>query len=69
MEILRYSRDAWGQTVLEGMRTITDHGVWMEKTHHREGDKALLVYDDSKAPERSNPMDACSEFTGNTCFS
>ena len=40
----------------------------MEATHHRDGDKALLSYTVSKAPELANPMDATSERTGNTCF-
>jgi hypothetical protein len=40
----------------------------MEKTHHRTGDKALLGYTVSKAPELNNPMDPRSGTTGNTCF-
>jgi hypothetical protein len=40
----------------------------MEATHHREGKKALLTYNVSKAPELSNPMDPSSAPTGNTCF-
>ncbi|MCZ6636122.1 MAG: hypothetical protein O7G87_22215 [bacterium] len=56
------------ELVAEGERIFVNHAEWMEKTHHREGDKALLVYDVSKAPEQSNPMDPSSELTGNTCF-
>ena len=41
------------ELVAEGERIFENHAVWMEKTHHREGDKALLVYDVSKAPEQS----------------
>ena len=37
-------------------------------THHRDGEKALLTYNVSKAPELSNPMDPNSALTGNTCF-
>jgi hypothetical protein len=40
----------------------------MEATHYRDGDKALLSYDVSKAPELSNPLDPDSEPTGNTIF-
>ena len=40
----------------------------MEATHHRSGDKALLTYNVSKAPELSNPMDLSSAPTGNTCY-
>ena len=54
--------------VAEGDRIFADHAVWMEKTHHREGDKAMLVYDVSKADELSNPMDPTSKKTGNVHF-
>ena len=54
--------------VEEGERLFRTHGPWMESTHHREGDKALLSYTVSKAPELSNPMDPNSAATGNTCF-
>ena len=52
----------------EGDRLFRNHAPWMEATHHRDGDKALLSYDVSKAPELSNPMDPSSAPTGNTCF-
>ena len=52
----------------EGDRIFRSHAVWMESTHHRDGDKALLTCDVSKAPELSNPMDPNSAPTGNTCF-
>ena len=51
-----------------GARLFRNHAPWMEATHHRDGDKALLSYDVSKAPELSNPMDPSSAPTGNTCF-
>ena len=54
--------------VAEGDRIFQTHAPWMETTHHRDGDKALLSYDVSKAPELSNPMDPNSAPTGNTCF-
>jgi hypothetical protein len=52
----------------EGDRLFRSHAPWMEMTHHRSGDKALLSYSVSKAPELSNPMDPNSPPTGNTCF-
>ncbi len=54
--------------VEEGERLFRSHAPWMEETHHRQGDKALLSYDVSKAPELSNPMDPNSAPTGNTSF-
>ena len=54
--------------VAEGDRLFKSHAPWMEATHHRSGDKALLSYDVSKAPELSNPLDTSSPPTGNTCF-
>lgn len=54
--------------VVEGDRIFRSHGPWMETTHHRKGDKALLSYNLSKAPELSNPLDPNSAPTGNTCF-
>jgi hypothetical protein len=52
----------------EGDRLFASHQQWMERTHQRDGDKALLSYDVSKAPELSNPMDTSSAPTGNVCF-
>jgi len=54
--------------VAEGDRLFKSHQTWMASSHHRTGDKALLSYDVSKAPELSNPFDAASSPTGNTCF-
>jgi hypothetical protein len=42
--------------------------AWMESTHYRSGEKALLSYNVSKGPELSNPMDLNYAPTGNTCF-
>mgnify|MGYP007002409936 CR=1 FL=1 len=56
------------QHVSEGDRIFRSHAAWMERTHHRSGDKALLIYDLSKAPEMENPMDSNSGTTGNTLF-
>jgi hypothetical protein len=54
--------------VAEGYRIFRSHGPWMEATHHRTGDKALLSYNVSKASELSNPVDSNSAPTGNTLF-
>jgi hypothetical protein len=51
----------------EGDRLFRSHGSWMQATHHRSGEKALLSYNVSKGPELSNPMDLNSA-TDNTCF-
>jgi hypothetical protein len=52
----------------EGDRIFQSHQTWMEATHHREGEKALLSFDVSKVPELSNQLDPSSEPTGNTIF-
>ena len=54
--------------VEEGDRIFKSHEHWMKSSHHREGEKALLNYDVSKAPEISNPLDPNSSQSGNTCF-
>jgi hypothetical protein len=54
--------------VEEGDRIFKSHAKWMEKSHSREGDKALLSYNIVKGPELSNPLDPSSKPTGNTNF-
>lgn len=54
--------------VAEGDRIFQSHQPWMDATHHRNGDKALLTYNVAKAPERLNPLDPNSPPTGNTNF-
>ena len=54
--------------VAEGDRLFASHAPWMERTHPREGDLALLHYNVVKGPELSNPLDPYSRPTGNTCF-
>jgi hypothetical protein len=54
--------------VAEGDRIFKSHRAWMEATHYRDGEKALLSYNVSKGPELSNPMDPNSDPTDNTCF-
>jgi len=52
----------------EGDRIWASHGAWMERTHHREGELALLRYNIVKGPELENPLDPTSAPTGNTMF-
>ena len=52
----------------EGDRLFQSHASWMESTHYRTGEKALLSCNVSKAPELSDPMDINSAPTGNMCF-
>ncbi len=54
--------------VSEGDRLFSSHLPWMKQTHPKDGDKALLSYNVSKAAEMSNPMDPNSAPTGNTQF-
>src|ERR1700745_4195634 len=54
--------------VAEGDRIFKSHRAWMESTHHRTGEKALLSYNVSKGAWLSNPVDPTSAPTGNTCF-
>ena len=50
--------------VAEGDRLFKTHAPWMKASHPRSGEKALLTYNVSKAPELSNPMDSSSAPTG-----
>ena len=54
--------------VEEGDRIFASHADWMERTHHREGDLALLHYNVVKGAELSNQLDPSSEPTANTCY-
>lgn len=54
--------------VVEGDRLFESHAAWMEKTHHHEGNLALLRYSVVKGPEVTNSLDPSSAPTGNTCF-
>jgi hypothetical protein len=54
--------------VEEGDRLFENHAAWMARSHHRDGDRALLSYDVAKGPELSGPLDPSSEPTGNTTF-
>lgn len=54
--------------VAEGDRLFASHGPWMEESHPRSGELALLSYNVSKGPELSNPLDPGSEPTGNSVY-
>jgi hypothetical protein len=54
--------------VAEGDRLFASHADWLGKTHHRDGDLALLQYNVVKGPELSNALDPSSAPTANTCF-
>jgi hypothetical protein len=54
--------------VEEGDRIWQSHAAWIERTHNRDGDKALLMYNIVKGPELTNPLDPSSEPTGNTTY-
>ena len=54
--------------VAEVDRIFASHADWMEKTHHRDGELALLNYNVVKGPEIENPLDPSSGPTGNTNF-
>ncbi len=56
------------EAVQEGDRIFASHATWMESTHDREGDLALLRYNIIKAPELKEPFNSSSEPTGNTMF-
>lgn len=49
-------------------RLIDSHASWMEKTHHRDGPKAILSYNFAGGPELANPLDPGSQPTGNTRY-
>lgn len=40
--------------VAEGDRLFASHAAWMERTHYRDGELALLRYNIVKGPELSN---------------
>jgi hypothetical protein len=65
---LTYVITAPPDQVAEGDRIFKSHQSWMDSTHPRSGEKALLSYNVSKAKELSNPMDTNSTPTGNICF-
>ncbi len=45
----------------EGDRLFKSHGAWMESTHYRSGEKALLSYNVSKMKELSGGSRLCPD--------
>ena len=56
------------EIVEEGERVFEKHAEWMERTHVRDGELALLRYNIIKSPELEDPFNPSSEPTGNTMF-
>lgn len=56
------------EDVAAGDALFADHAEWMERSHPRDGDLALVAYNVVRGPELSNPLDPGSEPTGNTTF-
>ncbi len=54
--------------IAEGDRLFASHNEWMARTHHRDGDKALLAYNVSKGADPSNPLDPSSTPTGKAVY-
>ena len=54
--------------ITEGDRIFASHAAWMNATHHRDGELAVLSYNVAKGPELSNPLDPSSPPTENTCI-
>ena len=54
--------------VEEGETVFANHSEWMERTHFRDGPRALLSYNVSRGPELENPLDPRSGSTGQTTF-
>lgn len=52
----------------EGDRLFKSHAAWMEQTHHRSGELALILYNVVKGPDLSIPLDPGSKPSGNTSF-
>ena len=54
--------------VAEGDRLFASHNEWMAKTHHRQGEKALLTYNVSKGADPSDTFDPSSAPSGKTVY-
>lgn len=54
--------------VAEGDRIFESHATWMEESHYREGELALLLYNVAKGEDLSNPLDPSSDSTGKTSY-
>ena len=56
------------EATAEGDRLFASHAKWMEESHQRDGELALLRYNVAKGPEYSNSLDPSSDPTGNTIY-
>jgi hypothetical protein len=54
--------------VEEGERLFASHAEFMEETHHREGELAMLSYNIASSPEYENPLAPKLVPTGNRIF-
>ena len=52
----------------EAEHIFQSHAAWMERTHHRDGEKQLLRYNLSKAPQLVNPIDPSQGTTENMVY-
>lgn len=54
--------------VEEGERLFASHAKFMEETHHRDGELAILSYNIARSPEFENPLAPELVPTGNMIF-
>ena len=54
--------------VAEGDRLFKSHNEWMQKTHHRDGEKALLTYNVSKGADLTEALNPGSAPSGKTVY-
>ena len=54
--------------VAEGDHLFASHNEWIARTHHRDGERALLTYNVSKGSDPSNTFDPASAPTGKTVY-
>jgi len=59
---------AYATNVAEGGRLFKSHNAWMQKTHHRSGERALLTYNVSKGAELTEALNPGSAPSGKTVY-
>ncbi|MCG7587630.1 hypothetical protein [Photobacterium sp. OFAV2-7] len=59
---------ASADNVAEGERLFASHAKFMEETHHKDGELAMLSYNIASSPEYVNPLAPELVPTGNTIF-
>jgi hypothetical protein len=59
---------AKAEDVAEGERLFASHAKFMEETHHREGELAMLTYNIASSPEFADPLAPEPTPTGNRIF-